>query len=159
MFSAVINTLIILTLLLFSLIPAAGAQAPAATPEGVAPPSYDAIVEKDLFRAGRKKWVPPLALPPLRPLRPPVTATPSPAPRPEPEPKFVLHGVALTSDGTRIVVLEEAQLTKGKILPFRVGDKLGPYQIKEIHSKGTVLERSSKTINLMLAGEAPPQTR
>lgn len=158
MSSAMVKILPLLVQALLVVVPPhVAAQAPSSTPEGAAAPSYDAIVEKDLFRPGRKRWVAPPP-PPLRPIRPATPGAPAPPPRAEPEPKFVLHGVALASDGTQIVVLEEPQFTKGKILPFHVGDRLGPYQVKEISPKGTVLEGPSKSINLVLRGEVPPQT-
>jgi hypothetical protein len=156
--SASLRAFLLQLLLLTFLFSSAAAQAPAPGPERLAPLSYDAIIERDLFRPSRGRWVPP---PPPRtpPPRPGVKAAPKPRRQAASEPKFILHGVGLGSDGTKIVVLEEAKLTKGRILPFRIGDSLGPYRIKEIHPKGTVLEGPSKSINLTLRGEVPSQVK
>lgn len=159
MFLAIIAAFLLQVLLLTFLIPQAAAQAPPAGPEAVAPPSYDAIVERDLFRPSRERWVAPPASP-ARAKGPKLKAAPEPRlSQAEPEPRFVLHGVGLGSDGTKIVVLEEARLTKGKVLLFRIGDRLGPYRVKEIHPKGAVLEGPSESINLTLRGEVPSQIK
>lgn len=101
-------------------------------------PTYEIIIEKDLFKKTRRKFIPKPA-PPVK-----VAATPPPVPTPrKPPPKLILLGTVLLENGNAAIIEYG-----GKSAYYRVGESIEEFAIKEIESNHVLLERDGEPLKV-----------
>ena len=101
---------------------------------------YNVIVEKDLFRPARQKFV-------MRPRPKPPVAVVAPPP-PKPPPRLTLIGTILL-DNEETAVLEYAG-SGHRSAYYKVGDKIEDFVITEIHENTVLLERSGEVLKVVM---------
>ncbi len=111
-------------------------------PVKVSQVSYDVIVEKDLFKESRRKFVPKPAPPPVKP----VTQPEPPPPPKRPPPGLVLIGTILMDD-ERKAIIEHG----GKRNYYAVGDMIEEFMINEIGSGQVLLDRNGEPLRIVPA--------
>lgn len=113
---------------------------------------YNVIVEKDLFRPARQKFV-------VKPKpKPPVAVVIAPAPPPpKPPPRLNLIGTILLDNEERAVIEYAGSGQKSSY--YKVGDSIEDFVIKEIHENLVLLERSGEVLKVVMnpSTSAPPQ--
>ncbi|CAG1065977.1 hypothetical protein BAC1_01574 [uncultured bacterium] len=111
-------------------------------PVKVSQVSYDVIVEKDLFKESRRKFIPKPAPPPVKPAPPP---EPPPPPK-RPPPGLVLIGTILMDD-ERKAIIEHG----GKRNYYAVGDIIEEFVINEIGPGQVLLDRDGEPLRIVPA--------
>lgn len=112
---------------------------------------YNVIVEKDLFRPSRQKFV----MQP-KPKPPVVVVAPAPPP-PKPPPRLNLIGTILLANEETAVIEYAGSGQKSSY--YKVGDSIEDFVIKEIHENMVLLERSGEVLKVVMnpSTTAPPQ--
>ncbi|MFQ5901325.1 MAG: hypothetical protein ACE5IH_07195 [Thermodesulfobacteriota bacterium] len=103
---------------------------------------YNVIIEKDLFRPSRKKYIAKIVLPPPPPPPPPPPSPPPPPPPPKrPVPKFTLYGTVILEDKDDVAIIS-TNMQNRKPSFFKVGDEVEEgFVLKEIHKNKVILAR------------------
>ncbi|MBI5236989.1 MAG: hypothetical protein HY887_01010 [Deltaproteobacteria bacterium] len=120
----------------------------AAKPDaGWASPSrsaYGVIVENDLFRPARQKYVAP-----PKPVHKPFVAPPPP---PKPPPKLTLMGTVLLDNGEAAIMDYQGGGQNSSY--YRIGDNIEGFVIKEIRKDSVLLERDAESLKVVM--QIPP---
>ncbi|MFQ5900514.1 MAG: hypothetical protein ACE5IH_03045 [Thermodesulfobacteriota bacterium] len=114
---------------------------------------YNVIVNKNLFRSSRKRYVAKVK-PPLPP--PPPAPTPAPPPPPKrPIPKFSLYGTIILKDKDDMAIIS-TNMQNRKPVTYHNGDEIEEgFVLKEIHSNKVVLERAEDKEVVEVSFKAP----
>lgn len=100
--------------------------------------SYDVIVEKDLFRKSRHKFVPKPAPSPVKVLPPP----PEPQPK-RPPPRLALIGTIILDDGNKAIIEYG-----GRRNYYGIGEHIEDFVIQEIDMNYVLLGREGEMLKL-----------
>lgn len=102
--------------------------------------SYDIIVEKDIFRESRRRFMAKPASPP------PVKAALPPAPPLKtPPPKLALIGTVVLEDGNAAIIDYG-----GKPAYYKVGESIEEFVIREIDMNNVLLERAGEPLKISI---------
>lgn len=109
--------------------------------------AYSVIVEKDLFRPARQKYVPPPPKPAPKPFVPP-------PPPPKPPPRLTLIGTVLLDDGEAAIMDYPGGGQKSSY--YRVGDEIEGFVVTEIRKDSVLLKRGDETLKVVM--NQPPSS-
>lgn len=110
--------------------------------------SYTVIVERDLFKESRRKFIPRPVLPP-----PVVAATPPPVPVEvprKPPPRLSLIGTVLL-DNTNAAIIEYG----GRPATYKIGDSIDDFVIKIINPDYVLMDRDGETLRVGISPASP----
>lgn len=106
--------------------------------------TFERIVQKDLFRPERRKYVPP-----PRPKKV-LLAAPPPPPKPRP-PRIMLTGTALLEGGNLAILDVPGSNKQG----YRVGEMIEGFAIKEIKKDSILIEKDGEAFKYSLNQPVP----
>lgn len=71
----------------------------------------------------------------------------------QPGEKFSLVGIVMLADGRNLAFIQEANLTKDKVVTVRLGDTVGPYRVTKILTHQVELTGPDGAVVIPLAGQ------
>jgi hypothetical protein len=128
------------------------AARPAAVRTKPSKSAYDVVVDKDLFRSSRQRFVVQ-----IKPKAPVAVVVAPPPPPPKPAPKLNLIGTVLL-DNEQTAIIEQVGSPQ-KASYYKKGDSIEEFVLTEIHEDFVIFKRADEVLKVVMnpSVSAPPQ--